>query len=115
MWENLVQFFISQESKLVNLQSLRFKLGIIKENSQWGKKYFPSKSVRFKKSDFIKNEGLSDESEEDFVYDDKLEEKSFNCDSFVNDPREKGGPIISTYLYLKSTHIFYLFKIHSFC
>ena len=88
-WENLVQFFISQESKLVNLQSLRLKLGIIKESSQWGKKYFPSKSVRFKKSDFIINEGLSDESEEDFVYDDKLEEKSFNCDSSVNDSQEK--------------------------
>ena len=65
-WEKLISFLVQKEKNLVEILTIKMKQGLIRQKSQWGKKYFPAKSVKYKKANFLNN--YEDESESDENY-----------------------------------------------
>jgi len=90
-WEQLVNFLVEKEKNLVELQTKREKQGIIRENTKWGKKYFPGKSVKYKKAGFTGFESIDNSENEkessinSINEQDNFEEEKDSEDVFMNE------------------------------
>ena len=73
---------------MVELQTRRDKQGIIRESTKWGKKYFPHKTVKYKKFNFSnfekQDEDIDHSLDQDSNPDASNEEENFSERSIEN-------------------------------